>query len=126
MSGIADGESDVNHLHTQKAPLHLLSRAFGVAAAGAAWSTRGEEWPKALILAGVSALMFVLGLCFGTLTVQDEGRGSWPGATRVPIPKRSRLGERGRPGRVLAPSRACRRNPSRLLDSLNARGRARR
>ena len=62
----------MSYSHTQRGPIWVMLAFFGAAAFAGAWMARGEM-PLALTLAGLGAVMVVLALSFGTLTVRDDG-----------------------------------------------------
>ena len=62
----------MNYEHTQKSPLYLIFLVAGVVAV--VIISLALPWPEAGIVAGVLASMIVfVALCFGSLTVRDEG-----------------------------------------------------
>ena len=62
----------VDYQHTQKAPLHWFIKFPSLAILALAWGFRAEP-VLALILISVALLLFAIALCFGTLTVEDDG-----------------------------------------------------
>jgi hypothetical protein len=62
----------VDYQHTQKAPLRWFLQIPIVALLAFAWGCRSEP-VLVLILVSVAVLLFLVSLCFGYLTVQDEG-----------------------------------------------------
>ena len=60
--------------HTQTSPLDDLLFVIAGAGAVAAWSSTHEP-PVAWALLAFAVVMALVGLCFGRLTVRDEGSG---------------------------------------------------
>lgn len=58
--------------HTQRAPMGLLLILIATVILVVGWDTADEEgaWP---ILAGSAAAIAFAGMCFGSLTIRDEG-----------------------------------------------------
>ena len=67
-----EGLMTVDYQHTQKAPLIWLLQLPIIALLAFAWVCRSEP-VLVLILASVAVLLFLVSLCFGYMTVRDEG-----------------------------------------------------
>jgi hypothetical protein len=72
MATAGERTQEVEYQHTQRAPLHWLLLLPVAALAGFAWACRAEP-ALVLILASVAVLLLLVSLCFGYLTVRDEG-----------------------------------------------------
>ena len=62
----------MTYSHTQRAPMWLMLVTIGLAALAAAWLSRSQVL-LAAVLASLGVAMMVVSLCFGTLTVADQG-----------------------------------------------------
>ena len=73
----------MDYEHTQKAPWFWVLLALGALSLTLTWSVPRQTLP-ALILAGVGIAFLGMGLCFGSLTVRDEGQ--WLAVRFGPLP----------------------------------------
>lgn len=73
----------MDYEHTQKAPWFWVLLALGALSLTFTWSVPRQTLPV-LILAGVGITFLGMGLCFGSLTVRDEGQ--WLAVRFGPLP----------------------------------------